>query len=145
MTAPQPARADDCALLRVEVGVTDELRRPALAEVAAVLDRVLSVEPHEVVIDLSECRHLDPEAVVLLDEVRERLARRGAILALRDPSPAIRAALRASGMAEATPVAVASPAGGPGPEVAPVPRTGGGRPVAVGSRGPARPVGGGLR
>jgi anti-anti-sigma factor len=75
---------------RVELDITSELDLSRLSEVGVVLDRILSLQPGEVVIDLSECRHLDAAAIGLLLDVQRRLARRGAVLTLRDPHPRIR-------------------------------------------------------
>ncbi|MEU2611034.1 STAS domain-containing protein [Micromonospora sp. NPDC007271] len=89
MTAHHPL-PPECRVPRVELDITAELDLPRLPEVGTVLDRVLALQPAEVVIDLSECRHLDPAAIGLLLDVERRLARRGGVLTLRDPHPRIR-------------------------------------------------------
>ena len=61
-----------------------------LSEFGAVLDRVLFLHPREVVIDLSGCRHIDAAAIGLLLDVHRRLARRRAVLTVRNPHARIR-------------------------------------------------------
>ncbi|MFU8850872.1 STAS domain-containing protein [Micromonospora sp. SL1-18] len=108
MTAPQPL-PPECRVPRIELDVTSELDLPRLPEVGAVLDRILSLHPGEVVIDLSECRHLDAAAIGLLLDVQRRLARRGGVLTLRDPHPRIRRILDTARPDQPRPVAEASP------------------------------------
>ncbi|SCF08200.1 anti-anti-sigma factor [Micromonospora viridifaciens] len=80
----------ECRVPRVELDITAELDLPRLPEVGAVLDRILALQPAEVVIDLSECRHLDPAAIGLLLDVERRLTRGDGVLTIRDPHPRIR-------------------------------------------------------
>ncbi|MEV0430952.1 STAS domain-containing protein [Micromonospora sp. NPDC050495] len=89
MTSRHPPEPE-CRVPRVELDIVDELDLPHLAEVGAALDRVLSLQPAEVVIDLSECRQIDAAAIGLLLDVQRRLARSGGALTLRDPHPRIR-------------------------------------------------------
>ena len=73
----------------VEVRVT-ELDLACLPEVGAVFDRLLALRPAQVVLDLSDCRHLDAAAIGLLLDVHRRLARADAALTVRDPNPRVR-------------------------------------------------------
>ncbi|MEU8262576.1 STAS domain-containing protein [Micromonospora sp. NPDC048999] len=116
MTAHQPL-PPECRVPRVELDITSELDLARLSEVGVVLDRILSLQPGEVVIDLSECRHLDAAAIGLLLDVQRRLARRGSVLTLRDPHPRIRRILDTAGPDQPRQVADAisassGPAGG---------------------------------
>ncbi|MFU8871666.1 STAS domain-containing protein [Micromonospora sp. SL4-19] len=108
MTAHQPL-PPECRVPRVELDIVDELDLPRLPEIGAVLDRVLSLHPAEVVIDLSGCRHLDAAAIGLLLDVQRRMARRGGLLTLRDPHPRIRRILDTARDKEPLPV-VGAPA-----------------------------------
>jgi anti-sigma B factor antagonist len=54
----------------------------------AVLDTVIGRRPTRVEVDLSGATFLDAHALTTLAAVRRRLASRGAVLVLRDPSPA---------------------------------------------------------
>ena len=99
----------ECRVPRVELDITEELDLPHLSEVGAVLDRVLSLQPMEVVIDLSECRHIDAAAIGLLLDVQRRLSRRGGVLALRDPHPRIRRILDTAHLDGALRVVAAPP------------------------------------
>jgi anti-anti-sigma factor len=85
---------------RVELDLVEDLDLPHLPEVSAVLDQVLSLQPTEVVIDLSECRHIDAAAIGLLLDVRRRLNRRGAVLVVRAPHPRIRRILDTADLGE---------------------------------------------
>ncbi|WFE53214.1 STAS domain-containing protein [Micromonospora sp. WMMD1155] len=71
-----------------------ELNRDCLPAAGAVFDRVLALQPRRIVIDLSQCRHIDAAAIGLLLEVHRRLARADGILAVRDPNPRIARILR---------------------------------------------------
>lgn len=93
---------------RVELDLVEDLDLARLSEVSAVLDRVLSLQPTEVVIDLSECRHIDAAAIGLLLDVRRRLSRRGGVLVVRAPHPRIRRILDTAELGE-TPQVVAPP------------------------------------
>lgn len=65
-------------------------RRPGpgrAGPVQEVFDRLVGLRPEHVVVDLSQCRHLDAAAVGLLLDVHRHLARHGGVLTLRDPSP----------------------------------------------------------
>ncbi|MEW2145390.1 STAS domain-containing protein [Micromonospora vinacea] len=73
----------------VEVRVS-ELDLGCLPEVGAVLDRLLALRPAQVVLDLSDCRHLDAAAIGLLLDVHRRLARADATLTVRNPNPRVR-------------------------------------------------------
>ncbi len=110
MTAHQPL-PPECRVPRVELDITTALDLSRLSEVGVILDRILSLQPGEVVIDLSECRHLDAAAIGLLLDAQRRLARRGGVLTLRDPHPRIRRILDTAGPDQPRPVAGATPAG----------------------------------
>ncbi|MEH0824204.1 STAS domain-containing protein [Micromonospora sp. CPCC 205739] len=86
---------------RVELDIVEDLDLPNLSEVGAVLDRVLSLQPAEVVIDLSECRHIDAAAIGLLLDIQRRLSRGGGVLTLRAPHPRIRRILDIAHLNEA--------------------------------------------
>ncbi|MBG6065072.1 STAS domain-containing protein [Micromonospora ureilytica] len=73
----------------VEVRVT-ELDLGCLPEVGAVFDRLLALRPAQIVLDLSDCRHLDAAAIGLLLDVHRRLARADAALTVRSPNPRVR-------------------------------------------------------
>lgn len=103
MTAPQPA-SPECTVPRIEVGITEDLHLAALPEIGAVFDRILSLHPREVLVDLSECRHIDAAAISLLLDVHRRLTRRRAVLTLRDPNPRIRTILRTARLDAALPI-----------------------------------------
>ncbi|WP_328347666.1 STAS domain-containing protein [Micromonospora sp. NBC_00421] len=81
------ASRPECTVPLVEVCVTDDLDLAALARSREVFDRLVGLRPEHVVVDLSQCRHLDAAAVGLLLDVHRHLARHGGVLTLRDPSP----------------------------------------------------------
>ncbi|MGC1215752.1 MAG: STAS domain-containing protein [Micromonospora sp.] len=103
MTAPQPP-PPDCTVPLVEIEITEELDLPRLAEVGAVLDRILSLHPREVVIDLAECRHIDAGAIGLLLDVHRRMTRRQGVLSLRSPNPRIRRILETARLDQVLPI-----------------------------------------
>lgn len=78
----------------IEVALTTELDRAGLSVTGLVFDRVLALSPGHVVVDLAGCRHVDAAGIGLLLDVHRRLARRQAVLSLRDPSPRIRKILQ---------------------------------------------------
>ncbi|MFY1623101.1 STAS domain-containing protein [Micromonospora sp. WMMD723] len=80
------ASRPECTVPLVEVCVTDDLDLAALARSRQVFDRLVALRPAHVVVDLSECRHLDAAAIGLLLDVHRELARHGGVLTLRDPS-----------------------------------------------------------
>ena len=108
MTARHPLTSE-YRVPRVELDIIEELDLPHLSEVGAVLDRVLSLQPAEVVIDLSECRHIDAAAIGLLLDVRRRLSRRGGVLTVRAPHPRIRRILDTAHLDEALRIIASSP------------------------------------
>lgn len=73
----------------VEVRVT-ELDLACLPEVGAMFDRLLTLRPAQVVLDLSDCRHLDAAAIGLILDLHRRLARADAVLTVRNPNPRVR-------------------------------------------------------
>ncbi|NYH41728.1 anti-anti-sigma factor [Micromonospora jinlongensis] len=77
----------------VEVRVT-ELDLACLPEVGAMFDRLLTLRPAQVVLDLADCRHLDAAAIGLLLDLHRRLARADAVLTVRNPNPRVRRILR---------------------------------------------------
>ena len=103
MTESQPA-PPECPVQRVEIGITDDLHLGGLSEVGVVFDRVLSLHPGEVVVDLSGCRHIDAAAIGLLLDVHRRLTRRRAVLTLRDPNPRIRSILQTARLDAVLPI-----------------------------------------
>ncbi|MEV4725759.1 anti-anti-sigma factor, partial [Micromonospora humida] len=60
------ASRPECTVPLVEVCVTDDLDLAALARSRQVFDRLVALRPAHVVVDLSECRHLDAAAIGLL-------------------------------------------------------------------------------
>ncbi|MFF5175208.1 STAS domain-containing protein [Micromonospora sp. NPDC000089] len=108
MTAPQPDAPAGPPV--VEVCVTEELDLAYLPEAAAVFDRLLSLRPVHLVVDLSACPHVDAAGIGLLLDVHRRLARRGAVLSVRDPNPRIRRILRAARVDHLLPMIGTAPA-----------------------------------
>ncbi|MET7704959.1 STAS domain-containing protein [Micromonospora sp. NPDC005413] len=84
-----PVMAPQYTLPLVEVRVT-ELDLVCLPEVGAVFDRLLPLRPAQVVVDLSDCQHLDAAAIGLLLDVHRRLARADAVLTVRNPNTRVR-------------------------------------------------------
>lgn len=103
MTAPPPP-PPECTVPLVEIEITEELDLVRLAEVGAVLDRILSLHPHEVVIDLSDCRHIDAAAIGLLLDVHRRMTRRQGVLTVRNPNPRIRRILDTARLDQVLPI-----------------------------------------
>lgn len=130
MTAPQPPPRE-CTVPLVELDITEELDLPHLPEVGAVLDRILSLQPREVVIDLSECRHIDAAAIGLLLDVHRRLARRKGVLTIRNPNPRIRRILATARLEQVLPI-VDAPARALETEARPAPARPADGPVAHG-------------
>ncbi len=110
MTGSQPT-PPECPVRRVEIGITDDLHLAGLPEVGMVFDRVLSLHPDEVVVDLSACRHIDAAAIGLLLDVHRRLMRRRGVLMLRNPNPRIRSILRTARMDGVLPIVTTGAAG----------------------------------
>ncbi|MCW3818170.1 STAS domain-containing protein [Micromonospora sp. DR5-3] len=103
MTGPQPP-PPDCTVPLVEVEITEELDRARLSEVSHVLDRILSLRPGAVVIDLSGCRHVDAAGIGLLLDLHRRMTRRQGTLKLRDPNPRIRRILEMARLDQVLPI-----------------------------------------
>jgi anti-anti-sigma factor len=103
MTGPQPP-PPECAVPRVEVEITEKLDLARLSEVSHVLDRILSLLPGEVVIDLSGCRHIDAAGIGLLLDTHRRLTRRQGALKLRNPNPRIRRILESARLDQVLPI-----------------------------------------
>jgi len=78
----------------VVVAIDGELGPEALPGARAHLDRVLSLGPKHVVIDLAGCPFLDAAAIAFLLEVHRQLWRTDGRLSLRSPSPRVRRILR---------------------------------------------------
>ncbi|MFI9639882.1 STAS domain-containing protein [Micromonospora sp. NPDC051925] len=109
------ASRPECTVPLVEVCVTDDLDLAALARSRQVFDRLLELRPAHVVVDLSECRHLDAAAVGLLLDVHRQLVRHGGVLTLRDPSARALRVLRAARVSRVLPMVTtprALPVGG---------------------------------
>lgn len=98
-----------CPVRRVEISITDDLHLAFLPEVGVVFDRILSLLPGEVVVDLSGCRHVDAAAIGLLLDVHRRLSRRQAALTLRDPNPRIRSILQTARVDTVLPITTSAP------------------------------------
>nr|WP_233512585.1 STAS domain-containing protein [Micromonospora deserti] len=97
----------------IEIGITEELDLARVPEAGAVFDRILSLHPRHVVVDLSGCRHIDAAAIGLLLDVHRRLTRRRAVLSIRDPNPRIRRILQSAQLDQVLPV-LTGPAQAPG-------------------------------
>ncbi|MFJ6194685.1 STAS domain-containing protein [Micromonospora sp. NPDC092111] len=109
------ASRPQCTVPLVEVCITDDLHLASLPRSRQVFEQLLGLRPAHVVVDLSDCRHLDAAAVGLLLDVHRQLVRHGGVLTLRDPSvPALRV-LRAARVSRVLPMVTtprALPAGG---------------------------------
>jgi anti-anti-sigma factor len=80
----------------VEVNIADGLDLARLPRSGPVFDRILSLVPEHVVVDLSGCRHIDAAAIGFLLDVHRQLFRRGATLTIRNPNARIRRILQAA-------------------------------------------------
>ncbi|MET8230634.1 STAS domain-containing protein [Micromonospora sp. NPDC005298] len=126
MTGPlTPVR---CTLPLVKVSVS-ELDLACLPEAGTVFDRLLALQPRQVVLDLSACRHIDAAAVGLLLDLHRRLSRADAVLTLANPNPRIRRILKITHLDRVLSIVTDRPpprpaVGTPGP--APVPTRPGG-------------------
>ncbi|MGN9809366.1 STAS domain-containing protein [Micromonospora sp. BQ11] len=98
-----PLGPTPCALPLVEVCVT-QLDLACLPEAGAVFDRLLALNPEQVVVDLSSCRHIDAAAIGLLLDVHRRLARSDGVLVVRDPNPRIRRILHTARLDQVLPI-----------------------------------------
>ncbi|MGC5028473.1 STAS domain-containing protein [Micromonospora sp. DT229] len=85
MTTP---RRPECTVPLVEVAIT-EFDLACLPETGAVFDRLLALQPQQVIVDFSGCRHIDAAGIGLLLDVHRRLVRTGGVLSIRDPNPRI--------------------------------------------------------
>lgn len=103
MTAP-PQSPPECAVPLVEVEITEELDLARLPEVAVILDRVLALNPAEVIVDMAGCRHVDAAAIALLLDVHRQMARRHATLTVRNPNPRIQRILETARLGEIVPI-----------------------------------------
>lgn len=103
MTGPQPP-PPAYAVPLVELEFSVELDLARLPGVNPVLDRVLSLRPGKVVIDLSGCRHIDAAGIGLLLDVHRRLARGQGALTLRNPNPRIRRILETARLDQVLPI-----------------------------------------
>ncbi|MFI5485904.1 STAS domain-containing protein [Micromonospora echinaurantiaca] len=137
----------------IEVALTTELDRAGLSVTGLVFDRVLALSPGHVVVDLADCRHVDAAGIGLLLEVHRRLARRQAVLSLRDPSPRIRKILQTARLDQVLSVTETAqpvrPADAPPPADTPPPPVGPAPPPAGAAAPPAGttplPTGGAAR
>lgn len=103
-----PLAPTPCTLPLVEVCVT-EFDLACLPATGAVFDRLLSLHPARVVVDLSGCRHIDAAAIGLLLDVHRRLARADGVLTLRNPNPRIRRILHTARVDQILPVVDTAP------------------------------------
>ncbi|WP_434739901.1 STAS domain-containing protein [Micromonospora sp. SH-82] len=74
----------------VEVALTEPLDRVTVDELGAVLDRVLALRPARLVIDLTDCAHVDAAGISLLLDAHRRMWSLSGRLILRGPSPRLR-------------------------------------------------------
>lgn len=127
----------ECAVPLIEVALGTELDRAGLSVTGPVFDRALALSPGHVVVDLAGCRHVDAAGIGLLLDVHRRLARRQAVLSLRDPNPRIRRILQTARLDQVLPVtatgqpappadAAPPPAGTTSPPAGMAPRPAGG-------------------
>ncbi|MGS2616776.1 STAS domain-containing protein [Micromonospora sp. LZ34] len=121
----------------IEVALSTELDRAGLSVTGLAFDRVLALSPGHVVVDLAGCRHIDAAGIGLLLDVHRRLARRQAVLSLRDPNPRIQRILQTARLDQVLPVtatgqpappadATPPPAGTTSPPAGMAPRPAGG-------------------
>jgi len=103
MTGPQPP-PPACTVPLVELEISEELDRVRLPGLSPVLDRVLSLGPGEMVIDLSGCRHIDAAGIGLLLDVHRRMTRGQGTLILRNPNPRIRRILETARLHQVLPI-----------------------------------------
>ncbi|MGC4815352.1 STAS domain-containing protein [Micromonospora sp. DT228] len=80
-----------------------------LPATGAVFDRLLTLHPARVVVDLSGCRHIDAAAIGMLLDVHRRLARADGVLTLRNPNPRIRRILHTARVDQILPVVDTAP------------------------------------
>ena len=114
MTAP---RRPECTVPLVEVAIT-EFDLACLPETGTVFDRLLDLHPNQIVVDLSDCRHIDAAGIGLLLDVHRRMVRAGGVLSVRDPNPRIARILQTARLDQILPVHVdgaAAPAVTTGP------------------------------
>ncbi|MEU8207871.1 STAS domain-containing protein [Micromonospora sp. NPDC049044] len=112
MTAP-PAPTP-CTLPLVEVGVT-ELDLDCLPAAGAVFDKLLTLRPRQIIVDLSKCQHIDAAAIGLLLDVHRRLARTDGVLTVRDPNPRIERILHSARLDRVLRIVASPPSGPPVP------------------------------
>lgn len=70
----------------VEVVVADDFDARAVPRLRGLLDDALSLQPHELIIDLTDCPVVDAAAIGLLLDVHRRAYRAGLRLTVRCPS-----------------------------------------------------------
>lgn len=87
-------------LPRIEVCVNDELDISTLPRLRAQLDDALSLRPDQLLIDLSGCRYLDAQAIVVLLEAHRLAYRSGGRLVLRGANAAALRLLYLAGVGE---------------------------------------------
>jgi anti-anti-sigma factor len=86
----------DLDVSRVEITVNGELDLHTLSHLHARLERVLSLRPKQVVIELTGCPFIDATAISFLMDAHRQLWLAGGLLSLRSPSDRIRRILRAA-------------------------------------------------
>ncbi len=102
MTTP---RRPECTVPLVEVAIT-EFDLACLPETGTVFDRLLTLHPGQVVVDLSDCRHIDAAGIGLLLDVHRRMVRIGGVLSVRNPNPRIARILQTARLDQILPVHV---------------------------------------
>jgi anti-anti-sigma factor len=103
----------DLNVARVEIVLNGELDLHTLSHLHARLERVLSLRPKHVVIELAGCPFIDATAISFLMDAHRQLWLAGGLLSLRSPSDRIRRILRA---ARVDTVLDVTPAGGQAPD-----------------------------
>lgn len=82
----QPA-GSICSVPLVEINISGSLDAARLSTTGAILDAALRLRPERLVVDLAQCSGIDAAAIEMLLTVHRALARDGARLTLREPTP----------------------------------------------------------
>lgn len=78
------------AVAVVEISVVQVLDVGGVPAFSELLDRVLALEPRELVVDLAGCESLDAAAINVLLDAHRRLWCADGVLMLRTPAPRVR-------------------------------------------------------
>jgi anti-anti-sigma factor len=83
-----------CTVPLIEVRITGPLDMTATQAIRTTLDTAITLNPHQLVLDLADCPMIDAAAIGLLLDIHRHLWRSGAVLTLRSPTPRLRHILR---------------------------------------------------